>query len=109
MKPDELAVHVEIVWLEAERYMNHVRFYELKSNDPDTRHIAFAKCRRLEIYVADIESIARELNRRVNMNDVRRLSQNGDRLDMSTIQSRCETLVIMYRWHRVCWKLSQNL
>ena len=57
---NRLAYRVEVALLESERHLDHIRYFELKSDIPDIRHIAFAKCMRIEIYITQMKSIARQ-------------------------------------------------
>lgn len=96
-----LAHLIEVAWLESERYMDHIRFYELKSEINSIRSSAFAKCRRIENNRNKLEDLARKINTPVKMRVVRRIARNGDDLSLEEIEKNWKALSADCHWYHM--------
>lgn len=107
MNKESLSHRIEVAWLESERYLDHVRYFEQKSDESETRVNAFVRCRRLERCSQMMESIARKMNTRVNMNFIRRISRDGDQLCLDDVEKSCKEVRVSYRWYIMYKKLTE--
>lgn len=103
-----LAHRIEISWLESERYLDHIRYFELRTEVSSARSAAFAKCRRIERNSEILKDFARMINAPVKMQVVRILARNGDDLSLEEIEKKCKILSADCRWYHLITRLTSG-
>lgn len=104
-----LAHRIEIAWLESERYLDHIRYFQLKTEVSSARSAAFAKCRRIERNSERLKDLAHMINSPVNMHVVRLRARHGDAISLEEIERNCKELCADCRWCTLYYRMAETL